>query len=71
MGDYIVQCGLESAAETVLCFLNNSLGNEFNMCGKEKTYICVVVRHVAWPSLTERDGSSLSLVKDETLSHIW
>lgn len=54
-----------------LCFPNNSLGNEFNMCGKEGAYICVVVRHVAWAQLAEGVGSSLSLVKDETRLHIW
>lgn len=36
-----------AAARTAPCFPNNSLGNEFNMCGKEGAYICVVVRHVA------------------------
>lgn len=36
-----------AAARIAPCFPNNSLGNEFNMCGKEGAYICVVVRHVA------------------------
>lgn len=43
---------------------SNSLGNEFNMCGKEGARGCVVVGHGAQAPRTEGVGSSVSLLED-------
>lgn len=44
---------------------SNSLGNEFNMCGKEGARVCVVVGHRAQAPLAEGLGSSVSLLAAE------